>query len=154
MKLFTLSMVILMIAGPDLSLAQSRTDHVAVLTEIADKIHQLGNRFPQLKNFSPHEHLDVEKLSIKYAYHTHKAKPTGGWTSGVPNPDDDGVWFYIDFHDPDSSRQIHTQPFRMTAYGVGGMRFHFLILEGAGTQSVEAELWQIFTAAGIKAIDD
>src|SRR3989344_3221744 len=81
-----------------------------VIKQIGIEISALGKEFPQLKDFSPDKHVQLKDLKICYDYKTHKATHAGGWTAGVPNPDDDGIWFYIDFHDPQSTAQIHTQP--------------------------------------------
>ena len=75
-------------------------DYKKILTGIAHRIEALKKDFPHLKEFSPQKNTNLENLSISYEYHTHPAQHRGGWTSGVPNPDDDGIWFYIDFHDP------------------------------------------------------
>src|SRR4051812_4843641 len=88
----------------------ARLDYVENLQEVARDIATLKQQFTQLKEFSPPKHLDPDRLVINYAYRTHKALFSGGWTSAVPNPNEDGVWFYVDFHDPNSRQQIHTQP--------------------------------------------
>jgi len=86
------------------------------LLTVAHNIESLKNNHPQLKGFLATNHTNLENLEISYAYHTHKAKHRGGWTSGVPHPDDDGVWFHLDFHDPDSKAQIHTLPLQGTIW--------------------------------------
>ena len=106
---------------------------VAIATSIASHKRQ----FPQLRNFSVAQHCDRKGLTIRYGYKTHRARHRGGWSSGVPNPDRDGVWFYIDFHDPDSMAQIHTQPVVEPLY-YGDKKVMFLILEGKDTEKVAA----------------
>jgi hypothetical protein len=67
----------------------------------------------------------------------------------VPNPNDDGVWFYIDFHDPHSTRQIHTQPM-IAKYCLGDQRLSFLILEGKKSKPVGGNIWQILQQHGVE----
>ena len=86
-------------------------------------------------------------MSITYGFKTHKAEHIGGWTSGVPNPDDDGIWFYIDLHDADSTAQIHTQPITANVL-LGGMNVQLLILEGEQTKRVSGAIWKIIMAHG------
>jgi len=88
-----------------------RPSDAAALCAIARDIETRKPDFPQLREFSAREHCDRDELVIRYAFHTHRGSG-GGWSGAVPNPDPDGVWFYIDFHDPASPRQIHTQPAR------------------------------------------
>lgn len=123
-------------------------DYRRSIEGIARDISGLKERYPQLKEFSVAEHLRADRYQISYGYRTHKAQGRGGWTSGVPNPDEDGIWFYIDFHDPASTAQIHTQPATTVPYCVGDMRLSFLSLEGAKTQSTQGAIWQILKKHG------
>ncbi len=118
------------------------------IQSIADDIEKIERDFPQLKDFSTREHCDPERLSISYGYHTHQPQRVGGWSSAVPNPDDDGVWFYIDFHDPDSMAQIHTQP-GVTERRYRDKRVMFLILEGESSKSLFGALEEILKNRGI-----
>lgn len=120
------------------------------LQSVARHIEALKKDFPQLKEFSPIKNTDIQGLRIEYAYHTHPALQRGGWTSGVPNPDDDGIWFYIDFHDPDSLAQIHTQPVTGWAVCLGNKRASLLSLEGKNTKPVQGALWKILERHGAK----
>jgi len=121
------------------------------LEDVAEKIQVLGESHPQLKQFSSELHLDGKSLKIVYEFNTHVATHRGGWTSGVPNPSSDGIWFYIDFHDPSSLAQIHTQPLkRQSPYYLGDKELQFLILEGTETKSVTDELWAILKSTGIE----
>jgi hypothetical protein len=120
----------------------------AALERIALGIEGLKDRYPQLARFSAAKHLERARLVISYGHNTHRPRHRGGWTSGVPNPDDDGVWFYIDFHDPGSQAQIHTQPV------VPELRFRekrvmFLILEGARTRKVSDALHRVLRENGV-----
>jgi hypothetical protein len=73
-----------------------------------------------------------------------------GWTSGVPNPDDDGIWFYLDFHDPDSMAQIHTQPWVGRKMCLGKKIAWLLILEGQKTKPLAREILSILEKYGVK----
>lgn len=116
---------------------------------IAHDIAALSKNFPQLGKFSLTEHVDSDQLVITYGYHTHRAPHRAGWTSGVPNPDDDGVWFFIDFHEPDSEAQIHTQPVTIDLC-LAAKRVAFLVLEGKKTTSVQTALWTILQRHGVQ----
>lgn len=128
-------------------------DYKRSIGGIASDIAGPKESYPQLKDFSVAEHLQADRHEIQYSYHTHKPAGRGGWTSGVPNPDEDGIWFYIDFHDPRSAAQIHTQPAVASPYCVGNMRLSFLILEGAKTRSVEGAIWDILKKHGAAECD-
>jgi hypothetical protein len=129
--------------------ACAESPEVQALARIARGIEGLKATYPQLAGFSP-ANVDAATLTISYAHRTHRAQHAGGWTSGVPNPDDDGLWFHIDLHDPGSTAQIHTQPMTGTAQCLGDKRVGFLILEGAKTASVNAALWEVLREAGVK----
>ena len=94
------------------------------------------------------ENTDSERLRITYGFRTHRSERSGGWVSGVPNPDPDGIWFYIDLHDPDSTAQIHTQPFTGPPLAFDNKIVSFLILEGAETQSIRDEILSILKCHG------
>jgi hypothetical protein len=125
----------------------TQSDYLNELEAIAQDIAALKLEFPQLSEFSVANSIGTDRLSITYAYHTHPARHQGGWTSGVPNPDDDGIWFYIDFHDANSTAQIHTQPM-YPALHLGDKLIEFLSLEGAGTKSVAGRITAILKAHG------
>jgi hypothetical protein len=127
-------------------------DYTLSIEGIAHDIAGLKDTYPQLKEFSVAQHLKADKNQISYGYHTHKSAGRGGWTSAVPNPDDDGIWFYIDFHDPGSTRQIHAQPVAIP-YCVGAMRLSFLCLEGAKTKRAEGAIWEILKKHGATRCD-
>ena len=77
-------------------------DYAARIEAVAGDIAAITTAFPQLRDFSATRNVTIDKLAIDYAYHTHHyTGPRGGWVAHAPNPDDDGVWFYIDLHDPD-----------------------------------------------------
>lgn len=122
-------------------------DYRRSIEAIAQDIEGLKDSHSQLQNFSVAEHVKTDKHQISYGYRTHTSTGRGGWTSAVPNPDEDGIWFYIDFHDPASTLQIHTQP-PVIPYCVGAMRLSFLSLEGPKTKSVEGAIWNILKKHG------
>jgi len=128
--------------------AADEIDYARVMNSIARDIAALKAGFPQLARFEAAVHGDSGQPTISYDFHTHAAPKAGGWTSGVPNPDSDGVWLYIDFHDPDSTAQIHTQP--VTAQQcIGARRVQFLILEGSATRPVGGEIERILQHHGV-----
>ncbi len=77
---------------------------------IAQDLEALRGQYPQLAEFSARTSCDLARLAITCAYHTQEPAKGGGWTAGVPSPDEDGVWLCVDLHDPASTAQIHTQP--------------------------------------------
>jgi hypothetical protein len=143
-----LPMVVLMASGA--GSACEDASPAATLQAIAHDIEALGAKHAALREFSAARHYDTAALRIDYAWHTHQATHQGGWTAGVPNPDDDGVWFYIDVHAADSTLQIHTQPV-VPAWCLGGKRVAFLMLEGAKAGALGAELQRILQAHGVVA---
>ena len=119
------------------------------LMAIAKDIESLKGEFPQLADFSAAKHYDAQRLVIGYAYKTHRPQGRAGWAGAVPNPDDDGVWFHIDFHDPDSGRQIHTQP-DVPVMFYRDKKVMFLMLEGAQTQSLSGPINGILQKRGVR----
>jgi len=125
----------------------------SAIGRIAEAIERLKSEYPQLEDFLSRNHCDRAELAIDYGYHTHRAPRRGGWTSGVPNPDEDGVWFYIDFYDPASQREIHTQPM-VPRYRYLDKMVTFLILEGEQTKNISGPIFQILRDNGIETDDD
>lgn len=132
--------------------AQEQTypaSQVNTIAAIGKDIAALKAEYPQLTEFSVSKDVQSKELVIRYDYHTHQARHAGGWTAGVPNPDDDGIWFRIDFHDPASNLQIHTQPV-LPPYCFEDKKLSFLILEGKKTKLVADAIWTIFLKHGVK----
>jgi hypothetical protein len=127
-------------------------DRLGVLRAIATDIENLKTDFPQLRDFSAAQNLHAEPSSISYAFRTHASDRTGGWSSGVPNPDADGVWFHIDIHDADSSLQLHTQPVTASLC-LGESRVSFLMLEGPDTRSLYGPIWGVLKKHGVRECD-
>jgi len=128
--------------------ADKSVDYARVLREVAHDIAALKSEYPQLADFDPATGGNSEAAKITYQFHTHPAPRSGGWTSGVPNPDNDGLWFYIDFHDADSTLQIHTQPITAVQC-LGEKRVSFLIMEGDATRRVEGTIEKILRDHGV-----
>lgn len=124
-------------------------DYEKIITGIAADIAKLKGRYPQLAAFSVKDHANVKNLSITYDYRTHEPAGRPGWVGSVPNPDSDGIWFYIDLHDPDSMAQIHTQPVNEPRC-VGGKKVSFLLLQGERTKSLSTEFASILMRHGIR----
>ncbi len=124
------------------------TPESRALTRIAEGIERLAPKYRQLADFKAATALAPGSTAISYSFHTHRAEHRGGWSSGVPNPDDDGVWFFIDIHDRDSQAQRHTQPVTVELR-FGTKAVTFLILEGAKTSSLVPDLNRILKEAGV-----
>jgi hypothetical protein len=124
-------------------------DRSTVLKAVAMDIEQLKPDYPQLHDFSAAKHFRAEPPSIGYAFRTHAPARTGGWTSGVPNPDADGIWFHIDLHDPGSELQLHTQPVTRSLC-LGESRVSFLLLEGRDTRSLYGPIWSALSKQGAR----
>jgi hypothetical protein len=122
-------------------------DYTRAIEGIARDIADLKGSYPQLKDFSVSGNLKADEYKISYGYHTHPPERRGGWTSGVPNPDEDGIWFYIDFHSPSSTAQIHAQPMTYP-YCIGEMRLSWLSLEGAKTKPAGGVIEEILRKHG------
>ncbi len=127
-------------------------DRLGILKAIAIDIEKLKTDFPQLREFSAVKHLRAEPPSIGYAFRTHAPERTGGWTSAVPNPDADGIWFHIDLHDPGSELQLHTQPVTPSLC-LGESRVSFLLLEGRDTRSLYGPIWSALSKHGARECD-
>ena len=117
--------------------------------EIADDIEKLTRQYPQLTNFRA---VDQKDCTIRYEYKTHRPTTRGGWSSGVPHPDADGIWFYIGIYDPngpDAQSQIHTQPV-VPNWWIGSRKVMYLILEGTQTKSASATIAKILERHGMQ----
>ncbi|MGB1016498.1 MAG: hypothetical protein ACPG4T_20340, partial [Nannocystaceae bacterium] len=112
-------------------------------------IQALRWTYPQLRKFRVKKHYDPARLRIEYALHTQRPTRTGGWTAGVPNPEPNGVWLYLDVHDPSSTAQIHTQPGGMGRH-MGGKNVMFLLLEGEQTTSLAEAVEAILEHHGVE----
>lgn len=143
-----LAAVISMTAPADAeALGQGEPDYAGTMRRIAEDIGRLRREFPQLREFSVK--ADLHGLDVGYSYRTHRSKIRVGWRAGAPEPDRDGVWFYINLHDPDSAAQIDTQPMS-SGLCFGGKRVTFLLLEGAGTKPLGARLGSILAKNGVQ----
>ena len=132
--------------------SSAEPDYTKSIRAIARDIEALKPQFPQLKEFSKTSSVEDGRLVIQYSYHTHRATHFGGWTSQVPNPDRDGVWFYIDLHAPDSTAQIDTQPAQPPIQRcLGNKVITFLILEGSDTKPLGGHISTILQHHGVSA---
>jgi len=134
---------------PTQSAQPRESTYAEVLCAIAGDIEAGKDDYPQLAEFTAATNCDPERLEISYGYHTHRSKRRGGWAAAVPNPDDDGVWFHLDFHDPNSRAQIHTQPVVFSRH-FRSKRVMLLLLDGSKTRSIGPLLNEAMTAHGVE----
>lgn len=125
-------------------------NYKAVISNIANDILKLKKDYPQMADFNIKNNLYEDRLIITYEYNTHEPIYRGGWSSSVPNPDDDGIWFYIDIHDQNSIAQIHTQPVvpEFQKLQIGNKILFMLIMQGKKTKSISSELYKILQHYG------
>ena len=147
MKKLGLFVVFVAVASLAANAHADALDYARVMQQITDDIAALKNTYPQLAGFDAARAFSAAQLTLTYDFHTHAPEPRGGWTSGVPNPDADGLWFYIDLHDADSSAEIHTQPITATSC-LGAKRVSFLILEGERTRPIGSAIAKILQRHG------
>jgi hypothetical protein len=124
-------------------------DRLGILKAVAADIEKLKPDFPQLRDFSASKNVSQHPPSIGYAFRTHAPARTGGWTSGVPDPDADGIWFHIDLHDSNSNLELHTQPVT-AALCLGESRVSFLMLEGRDTRRLYGPIWSALAKQGAR----
>ena len=150
LRRFVVVLIVLMLAPFGQSRLAAQGNGQAFIEQVSQDIATLKSEYPQLSLYSVSKALDLAKLKVSYGFHTHRAEHQGGWTAGVPNPDPDGLWFYIDLHDPSSHAQIHTQP-ATAPICFGANRISFLILEGSRTKPVAKTIWEILQKHGAQA---
>jgi hypothetical protein len=148
-KILLILTVVFIFVGKEAALADE-AKYPEFIKKVSNEIAELKESYPQLKEFSIQKNVDIENLRIDFSYHTHPSKHPVGWTSAVPNPDKDGIWFYIDLHDKDSTAQIHRQPMTGTSLEFGNRRVCCLILQGAATKSVSKKIISILEHNGAK----
>ncbi len=133
--------------------SSSEKDYIEICINIAKDIELLKEQYPQLKEFELSKNLNKEGCKIDYTYKCHNSDHRGGWTSGVPNPDPEGVWFYIGLWDEknpaENTAQINTQPYIPLCY-IKKRLVTYLILEGEKTKSVEMKIFEIMKKHGLK----
>ena len=124
-----------------------------ICENIAKDIELLKKHYPQLKEFIILKNLNKDACKIEYEYNCHLSEGRVGWISQVPNPNPDGLWFYIslwDENDPiESFSQINTQPL-MPLWYINKRRVTYLILEGKITKSLDKEILKILKKYGLK----
>ncbi len=133
--------------------AAAAPDLDATCRAIAADIRRLRDRFPQLADVERARITMGRSCRISFEHRCHRATHAGGWSAAVPNPDPDGVWFYLglwDESDPaEAAAQINTQPV-MPLRTLGGKRVTFLILEGKATRPLGGELLRILKRHGLR----
>ncbi|MCA9662303.1 MAG: hypothetical protein KC486_28445 [Myxococcales bacterium] len=133
--------------------ADAPVDAAATCRAIAADLEELGRDYPQLRRFRADKQLREGGCPIDYEHNCHPPERTGGWTAGVPNPDPDGIWFYIDLWDPNdpaaASSQINTQPVT-PPWMIGERRVTFLVLEGDAVTPASAAILEVLERHGMR----
>lgn len=136
------------IAGPRTTTA-ARPTFPATCNAIARDIEKLTKQYAQLANYRA---VDQRDCKISYGYRTHRPTTRGGWSSAVPAPDPDGIWFYIGIYDPngpDAMSQIHTQPV-VPNWWLGARKVMFLIREGDRTTKAAGAIMKVLEKHGLE----
>ena len=124
--------MLVLIAACQKATATAPVDYATTCRKIAEDIERIAPRYPQLASFTTARAL-VRPCTIDYEFHTHEPQTAGGWSSAVPAPDRDGIWFYIGVWDPldrsEAQSQINTQPV-MPHWQIGERRVTFLVRDG------------------------
>ena len=123
-------------------------NYAEIMTGIGRDLAGLAEEHPQLQDFSCAKHVHPQSLTIDYAFKTRSAPWKRGWLGGVPHPDPGGVWLYIDFHDPDSKAQLHTQPV-IPGARIGSKEVLVLLLQGTNSNPLEPQIRDILKAHGV-----
>ena len=127
---------------------------VKTITAIGQDIANLKAKFPQLREFSVSKNVRSKRPIIDYHYHTHPSHFRGGWAAQVPELDNDGVWFYIELHDPASRSQIDTHPGDLWPQCLKDKKLQFLILQGKKINPAAPEIWKILERHGVRPCAD
>jgi hypothetical protein len=128
-------------------------DYRTICEIIAKDIEYLKDKYPQLEKFTVSTNLEKETCLIEYEYKCHFPINRVGWTGGVPNPNPDGIWFYIGLWDEnnpeENSSQINTQPVFPKWY-LKNKRVTYLMLEGEKTDNLYQVIFNILKNHGLK----
>ncbi|MEO8554116.1 MAG: hypothetical protein ABI678_29275 [Kofleriaceae bacterium] len=133
--------------------ARLSPDAPTACASIAEDLETLRPQFPALREYrgSTAERRDCY---ISYGWHTHRSQGGAGWAAGVPNPDPDGVWFYIGIYDPagaEARSQINSQP--MTPdWRLGSRKVTFLVLEGEQASGLGAAILDVLSHHGMRTV--
>jgi hypothetical protein len=117
---------------------------------IAADIEALRPRFPALVEYRASA-AQRSDCYISYGWHTSPGHGAG-WAGGVPNPDPDGVWFYIGIYDPagpEAQSQINTQPVTPD-WRLGSRKVTFLVLEGES--GIGAAIHDVLSRHGLRTV--
>lgn len=123
-------------------------DPAQALCAIARDLEAEKSDFPQLRGFSAREHCDGVQLVISYEHACDPPQGGGGWSGATPAPRADGIWLHLDFHDPRSMAQIHTQPVVLPRR-YGALDVTLLLREGSATHSIGPTLEAIMARHGV-----
>jgi hypothetical protein len=120
---------------------------------IASDIELLRARFPQLVEYRTAAAMHRDCV-IEYGWHI--GRPTGrggGWTAQVPDPERDGVWFYVGLYDPngpEANDQINSQPIMPADWRIGARKVTLLVVEGADTHGIGAAVIEVLRRHGMR----
>ncbi|HOX47117.1 MAG TPA: hypothetical protein PK668_26220 [Myxococcota bacterium] len=121
-----------------------------ILAALAADLEALKGELPKLSAFSADQALQPGRCVLSYAHKTHEPTHRGGWTSGFPAPDRDGLAFHIHLYLRDEEAgQIDTQPV-MPPWRLAGHRVTFLLLEGEEGPSAQARIYQLLRLHGLR----
>jgi hypothetical protein len=139
-------------ADPEQQTTSQSTSHETpeeAITAIARGLERLGETYPQLQEFDAKTHSDTERLEISYTYRIGPPPQAAGWRGAAPDPEPQGMFLYIGFHAPDSTRQIHTQPVTLPRH-YKDLAVTVLLLEGDDTDPAAEAITQVLTANGVR----
>jgi hypothetical protein len=116
--------------------------YINIVINIAKEIELLKKDFPQLREFELSKNINKRNCKIDYKYKCHKSERKGGWTSGVPNPGPDGLWFYIALWDENFPAESISQ-INPDIWEIQDRRVTYIILEGENTKQINKEIIRI-----------
>ncbi|MBI5528684.1 MAG: PKD domain-containing protein [Deltaproteobacteria bacterium] len=124
-------------AGPPADAAKAvapdagvRPECARIVEDIAREIERLKPEHPKLEKFSVAEAVRPARCEISYSHKTHRSTTRAGWTAGFPEPDPDGIAFYVHLYNKEEQAgQIDTQPV-MPPWHIGEWKVTFLVREG------------------------
>ncbi|MGC4092756.1 MAG: hypothetical protein QM756_33715 [Polyangiaceae bacterium] len=97
--------------------------------------------------------LHADDCIISYGYRTHPSTARGGWARATPEPDPDGVWFYVGAWDPEGPErhsQIDTQA-GFSTYRFGRQHLTVLIKD-CQKQPLRGALWKVLRRHGVEQL--
>jgi len=133
----------------------SPTRRVQLCHDIARSIERLKPRFDQLAEFSDARNVLADGV-ISYDYKTHPSVVRGGWRSGWPVANSDGIALHIDIWDESDPHrsQLNDQRAETRPYArIGAWRVTFIMSEGNAVAPVYDSVYQILLAKGLRVGD-